>query len=289
MPGVWSLISDLCGSSWALASGCSTRLCPMAIEVPAVVWGGQEGAIKILRLNLNLISIRLLSSTLPFDAISTCEFPGAGGWVQLLERVWQLQSCALKVWQCTAVSLHAAQDQGPLRRKQRRPKICQKVPGRVQPGFHRCSWGTNWAYENPFNHQDLLLQVACQAYLYQHLLVSTSWVSRADASCFGHQRFRWNEVYIFSPRCSASAQMIARSISATTFRERLGTLRKWVRKYWNLKWSPGGSSVAERFLVIFHPCRFCWEHHFGCNRPDLRDFCLARSGAWMPLIKFNIL
>lgn len=51
----------------------------MAIEVPAVVWGGQEGAIKILRLNLNLISIRLLSSTLPFDAISTCEFPGAGG------------------------------------------------------------------------------------------------------------------------------------------------------------------------------------------------------------------
>ena len=31
-----------------------------------------------------------------------------------------------------------------------------------------------------------------------------------------------------------------------------GTLRNLKRKYWNLKWSPAVSSVAERFLVVFH-------------------------------------
>ncbi len=161
----------------------------------------------------------------------------------------------LKVWQCT-VSLRTAQEQGPLRRKQRRPKICQKVPGRVQPGFHGCSWGTNYDKLGIWEPLTLPRRIAASSMsslpLSASSCINVLSLSRADASYFGHQRFRWNEVSIFSPPCSASAQMIARSISATTFRERLGTLHTLKRKYWNLKWFPAVSSAAERFLVVFH-------------------------------------
>ena len=124
------------------------------------------------------------------------------------------------------------------RSRSRPPKKKAKKAKDLPKGARQSSTWLSWMYLRnklgiwePLTLPRLIAAIACQAYLYQHLVVSTSWVSWAGASCFGHQKFRWNEVYIFSPRCSASAQMIARSISATTFRERLGTLRNWVRKY----------------------------------------------------------